>query len=782
MKYTVAFIVAILTFFYSAAQDFPTTFQKYNGAFVPERMHFHFDKTSYMAGDTIWFKAYLKEGILPADRSKTLYIDWTDKEGNLVDRTHLPIVNGVTYGQIRIPETYSDHFIRVNAYTKWMLNFESDFLYNGELKVMPSEARKSTPEPLRYQFHLFPEGGNLVEGVNQKIAFKATDQYGRPIAFTGSLTANGANAQKIEPRHDGMGYFYLVPDKSIRYAVNWKDPSGKSHSVTLPEIERKGVALQIKDADDSKLFYVVNTDPAIEKVHLIGTMHQQAVFNIEKEFTDNKAQGIIPTTSLPSGILTITVLDNNYLPIAERITFINNGEYGFETQMEVQHWGLNKRARNEIEISIPENTFAHLSVSVTDYFIDYDTSRSIASDLLLSSELKGKINNPAFYFSHDIDSTRDLLDLVMLTHGWRKIHWADLAAGKLPEIKFPADTLFQTVSGKLYGALPSQLVNAGDIVLIVNQRNNNEWLTAPIKPDGSFNVGNFMLFDTATVFYQPPKNNQLKNVSVQFMQDRLPPQAAKNDSAPEYVSTDTTGSSRHFQLSQAMLDELKFFEGKVLEDVVITARTKSKEELLDEKYASGMFSGGIGRSFDLRDDPSAMASQNIFQYLQGRVAGVTVSMSDPPQVTWRGGSPALFLNEMPVDAEMLSSIPVTDIAYVKVLNPPFMGAANGANGAIAIYTRRGDDVQYEPGKGLSKNTITGYSMIRQFYSPDYDRFRDDKKDLRTTLYWNPEVVLTPDNNKALLKFFNNDVTDAFRVVIEGMTSDGKVTRLIQVME
>ncbi|MGN6802168.1 MAG: hypothetical protein ACTHJN_09695, partial [Ginsengibacter sp.] len=79
---------------------------------------------------------------------------------------------------------------------------------------------------------------------------------------------------------------------------------------------------------------------------------------------------------------------------------------------------------------------------------------------------------------------------------------------------------------------------------------------------------------------------------------------------------------------------------------------------------------------------------------------------------------------------------------------------------------------------------SGYTIIRQFYSPNYDSFTadDEKKDLRTTLYWNPSVITTPGNNKVLLKFFNNDVTESFRVIIEGMTKDGRLAHVEQMME
>jgi hypothetical protein len=112
------------------------------------------------------------------------------------------------------------------------------------------------------------------------------------------------------------------------------------------------------------------------------------------------------------------------------------------------------------------------------------------------------------------------------------------------------------------------------------------------------------------------------------------------------------------------------------------------------------------------------------------------------------------------------------------------GSGGGSGGAIAIYTRKGGDRKQEPGKGLSNNVVSGYTAIRQFYSPNYESFTEEneKKDLRTTLYWNPSVIMTPGQNKVTLTFFNNDITNAFRVVIEGMTKDGRLTHVEQMME
>src|SRR5690606_23763137 len=119
-----------------------------------------------------------------------------------------------------------------------------------------------------------------------------------------------------------------------------------------------------------------------------------------------------------------TLFDKSWKPLAERITYIdNNAPYIFKPEMEVQRWGLSYRARDEIKITVPENVASSLSVSVTDLAIDADSSENILSTLMLTSELKGKVHNPAYYFTNPSDEKQQQLDLVMLTNGWRRINW-----------------------------------------------------------------------------------------------------------------------------------------------------------------------------------------------------------------------------------------------------------------------------------------------------------------------------------------------------------------------
>ena len=796
MKIFLSGCIFLLSFLQAAAQNIDSAIERYGTEYSQEKTYLHFDKSTYAQGETIWFKAYILNGIYPSDESKNFYVDWSDEKGKLLSHSVFPVVYATSNGQFDIPENYTGHYIHVRAYTKWMLNFDTAFLYNKDIRILSKTtgAAKTTIIP---SLQFFPEGGDAVEGVTNKIAFKANDQYGRPIKIKGIVTDNkGKKIDSLKVMHDGMGYFFITPQPGESFSAKWMMTSDKGeksteHVTPFPEIKHDGVSLAITLQGDKRIFLVTvpsHLTSTLGTLHLIGTMNQHEVFKYSKDIAEGPIRGIIPTGNLPSGILTITVFNSEWMPLAERITYINNEDYTFNAEMSVEHWGLNKRAKDQIMITVPDSIAADFSVSVTDLNIDADSSDNIISHLMLTGDLRGHVYNPYYYFSNNSDTMAQQLDLVMLTHGWRRFKWDDVVAGKFPKILYKRDTSYLTLSGKIYGALPTQLQAAGGVVFILKHKKDpNQMVLVPVQADGTFNDPSIILFDSLNIFYQLPKD-KLGDATVQFMQNRLPPFPNNIAASGFYYNQmfDTTGNARHLRIADEENDLTNFQKAKVLQTVTIKAKTKSALELLDDKYASGLFSGGDSRDFNVAGDVSANGFPDIFTYLQGRVAGLRITTTNPPTLQWRGGTPQLFLNEFTVDASALSSIPMSDIAYVKVFTPPFFGGTGGgASGAIAIYTRKGDEVKSIPGKGLNTNLVTGYTELREFYSPNYSTISDDddsKKDLRTTLYWNPRILTDHEHNKVLLTFYNNDISNSFRVVIEGMSGDGRLVHLEQVME
>jgi hypothetical protein len=787
-------LVSLFFIFLSArTQSLDSTLSKIATNYQPEKVYLQYDKSSYYVGETIWFKAYLMQGMFPTGESKNLYVDWIADNGTVLSHTVSPVVDAGTNGQFEVPAEYNSDFIHVRAYTRWMLNFDTAFVYSKDIRILPKDpVTTKTTLSIIPSIQFFPEGGDLVAGVVNRVAFKANDQFGRPVKVKAKLfDSKGTLVQSASSIHDGMGSFVFAPQAGAFYNVKWTDEKNVEHTSNLPSIKPSGVSIQV-GLEDKKRVVVINAGSQIEnlkQVHLVGTMNQTLIFKNDILLNENSsAKRIIPTTNLPSGILTFTLFDNSWNAIAERITFINNNDYSFQPQMEVQRWGLSKRKRNEIEISVPDSLQdANLSISVTDAAIEKDTTDNIVSHFLLSSEIRGKVYNPAYYFFNNSDSLSQHLDLVMLTNGWRRFKWEDVVKGKLPDIKYPKDTSYLTLSGKVFGVAKSQLSGKESIALIVKDTTGSKMMIMGINPDGTFGDPNLILFDTLKVYYSL-KSKFLTQAEARFMVDRLPtPNYSAFSKNFIYANKifDTTGTSHHSLLASKLLELANIDRGHVMKTVVIQTTKKPTVQVMDEKYSSGMFKGGDGYQFDLVNDPLAGSYMDIFSYLQGKVAGLQINTaSNPPSLSWRGGSPAVYLDEMQTDVDMISGVPVSDIAYVKVFRPPFMGGYGGGNGAIAIYTRKGGDQATSKGGGLSSNTVAGYTPIKQFYSPNYDRFdpRNDHLDIRTTLYWNPMISTNAKNKSVKLNFYNNDVTKSFRVVIEGITRDGLLTHYEQIME
>jgi hypothetical protein len=226
-------------------------------------------------------------------------------------------------------------------------------------------------------------------------------------------------------------------------------------------------------------------------------------------------------------------------------------------------------------------------------------------------------------------------------------------------------------------------------------------------------------------------------------------------------------------------------EGLMLEGVTLKSRKKTPLEELEEEYVSPLFSGDANATLNPAEE-DLTHYKNIFDYLRLRVPGLQI-LTDPLDpgyiVEYRqqatassmGEIPmAIFLNEVPSDADAVASIPANQIALVKVFSS-FAGAAgNAPGGVLAIYTKKGIDPGALPSSGEVVG-YQGYSVIREFYSPDYSiKNKKTKADYRMTLYWNPTVFVNSVNPKIPIVFYNNDRTRQYKIVIEGMTTDGRL--------
>jgi hypothetical protein len=783
---------------FSSAQTVDSMMKLYAEKYPQEKIYMQFDKKAYNPGERVWYKAYIFTGFDPSPYSKNLYTDVFDAYGNMILRNSAPISESSAIGSFDLPVNFDGTRIRVRSYTTWMLNFDTAFIFSKDIRIIGSSDSSAKAVPTPTILHFFPEGGDLVAGVENDIAFKAEDGYGQPRKVSGKLyDQSGKLLQDFSSSHNGMGKFLIIPDKQDVFYALWKDDRGIEQRIDLPAVKTSGIVLRVLTANQKLVFSVArpSESTANQQVVVMAHMNQQMVYKAIVNLKDvSMSGGNIPTEQLPTGILTITVFDMNQMPLAERVCFINNHEYSFGGKITVSSKSLTRRGRNVVDIEVMDTANSKLAIAITDAEVDGNRpwDDNIISRLLLTSDLRGYVKSPYYYFQNNSDSLIQQLDLVLLTHGWRRFKWDDLASGKSPVIKYPIEN-YLSLNAEVLGVVTSRIAQDESLTVIFQNKDSaTNMLSVPYAKNGKFSLSGLIFFDTAKAYYQFNTNRNLSNEAAVIIKNGLYSGPKKlrpfNNMTMAVWSPDDSSLVRKSQQVFVEIARLRGQDRKVqnLEVVTIKKRVKSPKEKLDEDYASGLFSGGNATIFDLLNDPNAFGALDIFNYLQGRVAGLTINNSGPtPSLSWRGATPVLYLNEMQVDAAAVKTISVNDLAMVKVFSPGSATAMSSSGGGIiAIYTKKGQDKPPDPSlKGLEMARVPGYTVVREFYSPDYlINPEPETDDIRTTLYWNPNLEVGKGSKRLNIPFYNSDVTHRIRIIIEGVNADGKLLHLEKIVE
>ena len=793
------FIMFFLIFFIEKAnaQVIDSVLNIYEEQFPHEKVHIHFDRTIYNKGETIFYKLYILSGLEWTNLSKNVYVVWYDNNGNSIKQTVAPLFQSSAKGSFEVPTNYKGDFIKVKAYTRWMLNDDSVFLYEKDIAINDaSTSKKTNIAAQKTRVDVFPEGGELVNGLASKVAFKATNGYGIPVFIKG-FVVNDKNKviDTLKVAHDGMGFFRIIPVPGEKYQLNWTDENAQKGVTPIPQANKEGVILKLT-MDNEKAYAQVERTLGVAQnykhMRLLVHQNQLVLYKVDFKGEDRQVQkAALPIDELPTGVVQFSLFTDDWQPIAERIMLVNNRLHEFNARLSVEVANVSKRGKNVLEIMIKDTSAANMSIAVTDASIVMPEQQTIYSDFLLSNDIRGKVYNPAYYFSSDADSVAAHLDLVMLTNGWRKFNWDKIKAGILPVLTYPRETDLMKITGKVYGMATAKSTEDLLLNLIINGKDSSKKiLFVPVEKDGSFENKSIFYYDTSRIFYVLNGKSKLTSSVVHFENGLLKQDFTKLQIDAGSFQRNWSDSMAKIKLNAILLEQerqKKLLESITLKEVVIKTKIKSPTQLLDEKYASGFFSGGDGISFDLSSDPFANGSLDILTYLQAKVAGLDISTAGAqPSATWRGSKTDFFLNEVNTQIETVQSLSIADIAYIKAIRPPFFGSfGGGGGGAIAIYTKKGprNRATANTGLGMENTLLGGYSVFKDFFNPSYEKLSENfEADNRTTLYWNPYVLTNKRNPRIRIEFYNNDISKKLQVVLEGMNSSGKLARVVKLIE
>ncbi len=761
--------------------------------FQPEKVYIHYDKDYYVAGETIWFKAYLYSNGKPSGASNNLFVQLTDSKGKLVSTKKYAVFGAVSKGNIDLPDSLPQGNYYIRALTPGMLNYDEGFVYKKNIFVFrPSTGSSATAAKASPNVSLkfFPESGNLVDGILTVVGFKAVDQSGVPVEINGVIhTEEGTTIASFKSYHDGIGKVQFKAQAGKKYFAEVETEAGK-RSYPLPEVLVSGISLKVQDEKGGKKFQLSRSEKEkarFETLIVTADINNQLVYQQEIKFDDYPSViGHLVTDSLPSGILHFTVFDKDGAPMAERLCFVDNGEYRANADLTIVKAGTTKRAENSVELNFPEAIQRSCSVAVVDLSsAGSDDRENIYSRFLLTSDLKGYIYNPAWYFENQSDSTRLGLDNLMMTHGWSRFNWTKILSGNFPVITYKDKELI-TITGRVMDEKDKDAVSNGTLNFYVEAEDSTaQNLEARIGADGRFSMDSVAFAGKAKFFYTySDKQGKAKPVKVHLddnMLDRKMEQVSVGI-AESTIAKNTQGLGKDEIDSRYRFAHSKLDDVKELEKVVVEAKSgKRPLDVVNDKYTSGVFREPGKVNLDNINEPANDKSMNVVDYIKNRIQQIEIqngrfvnrkNMSLMSGQKWIVG---IFLNEIPTDMIELKILRVDQVALVKFYEAGFIGSGSGApGGAIAVYTKE-RFVETKPDK-MEYVEYNGYSIIKEFYSPDYNGVdaKRNSTDSRSTLYWNPNIFTDTETKSVKLNFFNNDFSKKFKVVVEGFDAAGKL--------
>lgn len=737
-----------------------------------QKLFVRHDKPSYVAGETIWLSTFLVDGTYHQlnTLSNTIYIDLVNAQDETVIRRMLHSPLGISWGQMQLPDSLPAGNYHLVGYTHYMKNAGPEFFFKKSVPVYNASILPPPPDGQRsIDLQFFAESGQFLIGIENRLAFRAIGPDGLPVAVSGIIMdEKGGEVVPFTSVHDGMGEIKLTPVPGKSYTARFSGPDSVISNVALPPVEFSGYVLHVsREGDHYRCFIYRNTSDGGNEIGLVAQSRGVERF-AAKTAIGNSAEIRIPVADLPTGITQITIFDGNGIPRGERLVFVNHNK-ALDIDISTNQETYGSRERVEVNASVTDPSVekdtmeVFFSVSVFDrqaYPERHAPAADIVSYLYLSSDLSGYIHEPGYYFRDTTSRTLFHADLLMQTQGWRRFLWEDPA---VPSEKFRHEKGVP-VRGRITRAMSKKPYARGNISIL----NANGGIATTISEEnGEFYNDELVFYDTTQLVIETESK---KGNQSEFNLDIYPPAASPAfslaslpdlyGSADDYIQR----AGRQVDIDEGYIAT----RDAIMLDEVRIEETRIKEEVI--KYY-----GMPDRSITTENLPKS--SPNIIESIRGRFAGVLISGSPlQPTISIRGGGTPLFLLDgIVVNQYTILNIPPDQIESVDLIkgNNAAIFGAQGANGVLAFYTKRGYQDYGIASLGMNTVRYDGFSPVREFYNPRYDvqNDRNDLPDMRTTLFWSPLLKTAPDGSLTF-DFFTADPSGEYDIVLQALSLEG----------
>lgn len=639
-----------------------------------------------------------------------------------------------------------------------------------------------------------PEGGTLINGIPQNIAFKILDEFEKPVDAT--LAIYNRNDEKVAETtayNFGMGNFLFTPEKGKSYYAKVTKPGNISKRFHLPAAKEEGLVLNIKKENSRLVFTVTSTQE--RNCTLKGNFRGKELYSQPFLFKKGLTLFEFPEKDFPFGISRFTVLENN-IPLAERIVFTNKDQQmTIKVKPVKQHYQPREKVELEIETIDGNNrpVSANLGLSVVDdrlWTYADDKQNHIVSWLLMDSELSGKIEKPQFYFDRKEEKADKSLDLVMLTNGYRYFQ-------PLPEIITTNKYKYlPEKKNTIYGVVEDENKNAVKSEVFIVDEFNQKILRQTTTENGRFyfsDLNGSNRYKIIAKSFLPKHQVKIRILSYNLDINPLVKQNLTNIDVEEII--------REAEMKEKQRKEDKEINNS-LKQLNKTSRAKSdtvRSSRIEEVIVLGYSLSKQQKSAAAATVvvPLEIQNPNINSLLSGKVAGITVTPAGQSgvntQIRIRGEAsvtnknPLFIVDGVPVE-NFNTTINPNDISSITVLkdaNATAVYGSRAANGVVLInsFKNGSSEIKWDitPKSYFAVETIPNGNLItypgtREFAYPEYKTTNTSYRfDYREALYWNP-VIETDKNGKAKIEFYNSDANSTFRIMTEGISATGLLGR------
>ncbi|WP_242135620.1 hypothetical protein [Aestuariivivens marinum] len=707
-----------------------------------ESVYLQTSKGIYETGEDLWFKGYVLDSryLTLSEKSKTLYVQLIeDISKKPVWEERYEIEYGFVDGHIYVHDSLQDGNYTLAAYTPHsffndgqpiksvrQLRIAKNITSYHQTKkdTVPTEESKGE----KIDFQLFPEGGHLVSGIQSKVAFKAVNANGSPKTVSGTLFENNISIKTFKTTHAGMGTFTFTPVKGNHYHIELDSLTTKK-PYGIPDIKSKGQVLQLVGHTKDNVTFKVSKHTADKETVYLRVQVRGVVYSIARAEVEKERLIKIHLKDMPQGIAEVTLFNKDLEPTAERLVYVNHDQrLNIKTILDKGEYLTKDKVQLKLKVTDQNNQpiVAHLGLSVFDRaYQNLKDGKTIETHYHLSTQLKGKLYNPGYYFNEKNKNRKEALDVLLLAQGWRAYEWAE--PNLIQEREKTHPVLNDTVTGKLYAKnKKAQGILTDQYVMAFTADNESAKMFIDVDALGRFKV--------------LPEHLQQAKRGYLYLKPLLNDPKAKKDITiedPSFARINGLIKQKPFGYSQTFNEE---FQIKIDLRPFVVANDVNK---LDEVVVSGK-------------------KQRVFRdKYMGTLDSLAKLDINPDYVCINN-----ILNCRNHVFDNRNKKPVVGEKYISF------------NGLSTYHSPPKFELSEEELlKKFNLVRIKGYYGKKEFYAPVYDALEqvDGFPDYRNTLYWKPDMI-TNEKGEAEIEFYTSDINTGFIGIVEGVSGNGQLGR------